>query len=69
MTVLVHAGVDHVPGGDLQGREERGSSVAFVVVSHRPATPFLERESRLRSVQSPDLALLVATEDHRGFGR
>jgi hypothetical protein len=31
-------------------------------VRHRPATPFLERESWLRPVQSLDLALLVATE-------
>ena len=51
-----------------QGRKERGRTVAFVVVSHSAATASFERQARLRSIQSLNLALLIHTE-HQGLLR
>ncbi len=41
MAVFVHAGRDDLPLAHLNGRKERGRSVALVVMRHRAATPFL----------------------------
>ena len=37
--------------------------MANIIMSERAATAFLERQTRLRAVQSLDLALLIDTED------
>ena len=50
---------------DLQCGKECGRAIAFVVVGHGAATPFLEREARLGSVQRLNLALLVNAQ-HQG---
>src|SRR5258708_21092280 len=69
MTVPVVAHADHFAIENAHGREQRGGSVALVVVSHGSATPLLQRQTRLRAVQRLDLALLVGTEDDGVFLR
>jgi hypothetical protein len=56
--------IEHVEGG-----EQRGGAVALVIVGHRLRPSLLQRQSRLRAVQSLHLALLIAAEHQRVFGR
>src|SRR5438477_74972 len=53
----------------FQGREERRGAVTDIIMSVCAATPFLERQSRLRAVQRLYLALLVDTQDQAFFWR
>ena len=50
---------------DFQRGKERGRAVAFVVVSHSAATPFFERQARLRSIQKPESG---SSHPHRAPG-
>src|SRR4030081_1683659 len=50
---------------DVEGCEQRGGAVTFVVVRHRPGTARLHRQTRLGAVERLDLALLVDREDDR----
>jgi hypothetical protein len=52
--------VKHVERGEQGGR-----AVALVVVRHRPAFAWLQREAGLAAVKSLDLALLVDRDDDR----
>src|SRR5712691_3115551 len=54
------AAVERVEGG-----EQGGGAVAFVVVGHRAGAAFLHRQARLCPVQCLDLALLVDAEHER----
>src|ERR1035438_5261047 len=63
MAVPVHTSSNDLAIGGIHGREQRGGSVSLVIMGHGLATPFLERQSRLRAIQGLDLTLLVAGED------
>ena len=67
--VLFHAGSKDAAVGSIHCSEERGGSVAFVIVSQRFATSFLERESRLSAIQGLDLALFIAGQHDGVFRR
>src|SRR5271166_4472347 len=54
---------------DVEGCEQRGGAVTFVVVRHRPGTARLHRQSRLGAVECLDLAFLVDRENNRIGGR
>ena len=64
--VLFHAGSKDAAVGSIHCSEERGGSVAFVIVSQRFATSFLEREPWVSAIQGLDLALLIYRE-HNGL--
>jgi len=57
-----------LPGGDVEGGEQGGGPVPFVVVRlpFRQAGP--ERKNRLGAIQRLDLALLIHTEHNRLVG-
>jgi hypothetical protein len=67
--VTGQAFVDHLTGGHIQGGKEGGGSVPFVVMSDGPGPALLEREARLGTIQSLDLALFIEGEDDGPFRR
>ena len=56
---LLHAAADHLAFEHIEGREQRGRAVAFVVVSHCAGAALLHRKTRLGAVQRLNLALLI----------
>ena len=65
MPVALHAAPDDLAFEDIEGGEQGGGAVALVIVRHRAASPFLDRQPRLGAVQCLDLALFVYAEDDR----
>ena len=47
MAVALHALADHAAFEHVEGSEQRGGSVAFVVMRQRATTTFLQRQARL----------------------
>ena len=68
MAVTGHVLADHRAFQDVQRGEQRGGSVALVIVGQRRAPALLQRQARLGAVQGLDLALLVDAK-HDGMGR
>ena len=66
VTVLLHAAPDHRPIQDVEGGEQGGRTVAFVVMGQGPAFARLERQARLGAVQRLDLGLLVDGQHQSG---
>src|SRR5450755_1351237 len=60
MAVFFHAGSNDFAVRRIHGGKERGGPVALIVMRQGLATPLLERQARLRSIQCLDLALLIA---------
>ena len=58
-----HAVADHFAIEQAQRGEQCGRTVALVVVRHCPATPFLDRQSWLGTIECLDLAFLVHAQD------
>jgi len=58
-----HAVANHFAVEHAEGRKQRGSAVAFVVVRHSPAAALLQRKARLGAVECLDLAFLVDAQD------
>ena len=69
MPVLFHAGSKDTAVSRIHRGEERGGSVAFVIVGQRFATSFLERKPRLSAIQGLDLALFIAGQHDGVFRR
>ena len=69
MAVALHVAADDGAVEDVEGREQRGGAVTFVVVGHRSGAARLHRQARLGAVERLDLALLVDREDDRMGGR
>ena len=69
MAMLFHTGADDLAAERIHRGEQRGCAVALVIMSHCLAATLLERKSWLSSVQSLDLAFLIAREDQRMLGR
>jgi hypothetical protein len=69
MAMALHVAADDGAVKDVEGCEQRGGAVTFVVVRHRPGTARLHRQTRLGAVERLDLALLVDREDDRMGGR
>ena len=67
MAVLLHVAPDHGAIEDVERGEQRGRSVAFVIMGHRAEPPFFERQPRLGPVERLDLALFVERQ-HDGVG-
>src|ERR1700735_633109 len=65
MPVLLHALPDDRTVEHVERREERGRSVALIVMGHRPAAPLLQRQARLGPVQRLDLGFLIKGQHHR----
>jgi hypothetical protein len=55
---------EDLPGGHVQGREQRRGPVALVLVRHRPGPALDHRQGRLGAVQRLDLGLLVHAQHH-----
>ena len=47
----------------FEGGKQRCRSIPFVVVGHRSTAPLLHRQSRLRAIQRPNLALFSSSPD------
>src|ERR1035437_9723395 len=69
MTAPVVAHADHGAVQSAHGREQRGGSIALVVVGHGSAAPLLEWQPRLRTVQRLDPAFLVGAQHDGVFRR
>ena len=67
MAMALHAAADHLAFEDIEGSEQRGRAVAFVIVGHGSEPPFLHWQSWLGTVERLDLALLVDRQ-HDGVG-
>jgi len=61
-----HAVADHFAIEHAQRGEQCGRAVALVVVRHCPATPLVDRQSWLGTIECLDLAFLVDAQD-QGF--
>ena len=53
-----------VPSKHVQGGEQRGRAVAYVVVGHRPGLAGFKRQAGLGPVQRLDLSFLVDGQHH-----
>ena len=56
MAMALHVAADDGAVEHVEGCEQRGGAVAFVVVGHRPGTALLHRQPRLGAVKGLDLA-------------
>src|SRR5271156_5382420 len=63
VAMALHVATDDRAIEDVEGGEQRGGAVTFVVVGHRPGPTRLHRQARLGAVKSLDLALLIDRED------
>ena len=61
--VSLHVAADDGSVKDVEGGEQRGCAVAFVVVGHRSGAAWLHRQTRLGTVERLDLALLIDREN------
>src|SRR6202048_4645430 len=61
MAMALHVAAYDGAVEDVEGREQRGGAVTFVVVRHRPGTARLHRQTRLGAVERLDLT-------HMGIG-
>lgn len=68
MAMALHATADDLAIQHVEGGEQGRRAVALVVVRHGADPAFFQRQSRLRSVESLDLAFLVDRQ-HDGMGR
>src|SRR5215470_4159120 len=59
----------HLAVGRIEGSEKSSRAIAFVIVCHGLATPTLERQSGLGTIQSLDLTFLVHAQHQSVFGR
>src|SRR5713226_1629315 len=66
MPMTRHTVTDNLTIEHAEGGKQRGRTVALIIVSHRPATALLHGQTRLGSIESLDLALLVNAQ-HQGF--
>ena len=69
VAMVLHVAANDSAIEDVEGCEQRGGAVTFVVVGHRPGTARLHRQPRLGTVERLDLAFLVDRENHRMGGR
>src|ERR1700688_4567559 len=56
VAMVLHVAADDGAIEDVEGCEQRGGAVTFVVVRHRPGAARLHRQSRLGAVECLDLA-------------
>src|ERR1039457_3965168 len=63
MPVSLMAFADDLALQGLQGGEEGGRAIALVIVGHSAATPFLDRQPWLCTIQCLNLALFVYAEN------
>jgi hypothetical protein len=66
--VTLHAASDHAAFEHVEGGEQRGRAVPLIVVGHGAASPLLQRQTGLGSVECLDLAFLVHRQ-HDGMLR
>jgi hypothetical protein len=69
VAMTLHVAADDGSIKGVEGCEQRGSAVTFVVVRHRSGAARFHRQPRLGPVERLDLALLVDREDDRMGGR
>src|SRR5271156_2128305 len=67
--VALHIAADDGAVEDVEGREQRGGTVAFVVVGHGPGAALLHWQAGLGAVERLDLALFIDREDDGMGGR
>jgi hypothetical protein len=60
MPVALHVAADHPAVEHVEGCEQGGRPMAFVVVGHGPEPPRLHRQAGLRAVERLDLPLFVS---------
>ena len=64
VAVALHAAADHRAVEYTERREQRGRTVALIILCHGLAAPGLDRQPGLGAVESLDLAFLVEREHH-----
>ena len=67
MSVALHTASDDFALEDIEGGEQGGGAMAFVVMGHGGAAPFFHRQTGLGTIEGLDLAFLVKAE-HDGMG-
>ena len=68
VSVTALALANESPVGCVECGKESGGTMAHVIMGHGSRAAFLERKTRLRTVESLDLTLLIATEDQGMLG-
>ena len=63
--VALHAAADDLAFEDIEGGEQGGGAMAFVVMGHGGAAPFFHRQSGLGTIEGLDLAFLVKAAARR----
>ncbi len=69
MAVALHVAADDRAVENVEGGEEGGGAMAFVVVRHRCQTAALHRQAGLGPVERLDLRFLVDRQHHRVLRR
>ena len=65
MPVMLHAAANDLALQHVERGKQGGCAVPLVIVGHRPATPALQRQPRLRAIKRLDLRPLVERQDER----
>src|SRR5664280_166553 len=65
MPMSFHTGPDYVPICYVEGGKERSCSIAFIVMGHRPASPFFQRQAWLRPIKDLYLAFFITGKNDR----
>ncbi len=68
MAMAIVARRDNAPIERIERGEQSRCSVPLIVMGHRAATTFLERQTRLNAVQGLYLALLIDAQNYRMLG-
>ena len=58
---------DHLAVQYAERGKQRGGAITLVIVRHRAAAAFLERQPRLSPIQRLDLALFIQTQHQRAY--
>src|SRR5690606_9784596 len=69
VTMALHVAADDGAVENVEGGEQRGGAVTFVVVGHRTGPARLHRQPWLGAVERLNLALFVDRENDRMGGR
>src|SRR5579872_6105264 len=68
MSVPLLAQTDHFSIQSVESRKQRRSAIALVIVGHRTSAAALQRQTRLRAVESLNLTLLIAAQHQGALG-
>ena len=69
MAMALHALANNLALKDVERREQRGDTMALVIMGHSTSAPLLHRQARLGAIKRLNLALLIDRQDNGVVGR